>query len=99
MKSRSLIIIVFICLFCPKFSFGFEIEKLGPDVLSVSADGNNCELSSTGFFGCGQELNKAVIEIQKQYSILQITPIEYKLGPGNITKELLIIVKPKENKP
>ena len=95
-KIMGLILIGCLVLF---FSFTaqggekYKIEKLTPEIISVIGLQYDSKVNRDGF---GTAFAEAIKEIGKEYEIEDITAINYYVGWGSHTKELLIKVKPRK---
>lgn len=69
----------------------YFMKEITPGIIRVVAQGITGW--GTDEIGFGEALGAAVEKIGREYDILEITPIIYKLGYGSATKELFIKVK------
>lgn len=100
MKIKKLALIVFLIIFAffaPIKNINaatFDIEWLSSDIVKITAQQKDYP-HRENVMGYGQALGDGLKIIAKQYTIIEIIPIQYYIGYGSATKEIIVRVKKK----
>ena len=73
----------------------YHIEQLTPEIIRVIAPASYDAPITASLLGRGDYLAEAIEQLGEKYIIEDITAINYLLGSGSVTQELLIKVKPR----